>query len=65
MIRGGVMVCIDLIEGMPLWWTVLEGVGFTATGVVVFTLQQLAGDPDAPGANEGNRNKGGGSDHGG
>jgi hypothetical protein len=37
--HGAVMLGIDLAEGMPLWWTVVEGPGFTATGAVVLSLQ--------------------------
>jgi hypothetical protein len=43
LVHGAVMLGIDLAEGMPLWWTAVEGPGFAATGGVVLFLQWLAG----------------------
>ena len=44
-VHGGVMLAIDLTEGMPLWWTLFEGPAFAATGAVVLILQRQT---DAP-----------------
>jgi hypothetical protein len=44
-LHGAVMLGIDLAEGMPLWWTAGEGLGFAATGVVVLLAQGVAGGP--------------------
>jgi hypothetical protein len=41
--HGAVMLGIDLAEGMPLWWTAVEGPGFSATGGVVLSLLVLDG----------------------
>jgi hypothetical protein len=38
LVHGGVMLGIDLAEGMPAWWTALEGPAFAATGAVALTL---------------------------
>ena len=43
LVHGAVMLGIDLAEGMPAWWTVVEGPAFAATGGVVLLLQYLAG----------------------
>ena len=43
LVHGAVMLGIDLAEGMPLWWAVVEGPAFAATGGVVLALQCLAG----------------------
>ena len=43
--HGAVMAAIDWAEGMPLWWRVVEGPGFAATGAVVLALQLWAGEP--------------------
>jgi hypothetical protein len=39
LVHGAVMLGIDLTERMPLWWTVVEGPAFAATGAVVLVLQ--------------------------
>jgi hypothetical protein len=39
LVHGAVMLGIDLAEGMPLWWTAVEGPGFAATGVAVLSVQ--------------------------
>jgi hypothetical protein len=44
LVHGGVMLAIDLAEGMSFWWTLLEGPVFAATGAVVLALQR---QPDA------------------
>jgi hypothetical protein len=43
LVHGALMLGIDLAEGMPPWWTILEGPAFAATGAVVLVLQRLAG----------------------
>lgn len=42
LVHGAVMFGIDVAEGMPRWWTTVEGAGFAATGAVVLLLQALA-----------------------
>jgi hypothetical protein len=37
--RGGLMFGIDLVVGMPAWWTTLEGPAFAATGLMVLIAQ--------------------------
>ena len=44
-LHGVIMLSIDLREGMPLWWTIAEGPGFAATGLIV--LLALAVDSRA------------------
>jgi hypothetical protein len=34
-LHGVGMFAIDYAEGMPLWWRVFEGPGFSATGAIV------------------------------
>ena len=48
-LHGAVMLGIDLAEGMPVWWTSFEGLGFAATGGVVLLAQWAAGRPDGAG----------------
>lgn len=38
-LHGGFMLAIDLVERMPLWWTLVEGPAFSLTGVVVLVTQ--------------------------
>lgn len=38
LIHGALLAGIDLTEGMPVWWTAIEGPGFALTGVVVLLL---------------------------
>lgn len=38
LIHGALIVGIDLTEGMPVWWTAVEGPGFAATGLIVLLL---------------------------
>ena len=38
-VHGMVMLSIDLREGMPFWWTVVEGPSFAATGLVVLVVR--------------------------
>lgn len=40
--HGLIMLFIDLTEGMPLWWTILEGPAFSFTGGGVLLAQQLS-----------------------
>jgi len=40
--HGLVMLAIDLAEGMPIWWTILEGPAFTSTGAGVLLAQYLS-----------------------
>jgi hypothetical protein len=46
LLHGAVMLGIDLAEGMPVWWTVVEGPGIAGTGLVVLVAQWAAGPPD-------------------
>ena len=46
LLHGAIMLGIDLAEGMPVWWTSVEGLGFAATGGVVLLVQWAAGRPD-------------------
>ena len=39
--HGLVMLAIDVVEGMPTWWTMVEGPAFSATGAGVLLAQQL------------------------
>lgn len=39
--HGGIMLTIDVVENMPLWWTLLEGPAFSLTGVVVLIAQRF------------------------
>lgn len=36
--HGAVVLAVDLAEGMPAWWTAVEGPTFSATGVLVLAL---------------------------
>ena len=45
LVHGGVMLAIDLAEGMPRWWTLVEGPAFAATGAVVLALQRQTDFP--------------------
>lgn len=42
MVHGAALVAIDCAAGMPLYWTVLEGPCFAATGAAVLALRRLA-----------------------
>jgi len=35
---GVVLFGVDLLEGLPFWWNLLEGVGNTAFGIVILLL---------------------------
>jgi hypothetical protein len=48
-LHGAVMLWVDLAEGMPVWWTAIEGLGFAATGGAVLAAQWAAGPPDGAG----------------
>lgn len=37
--HGFIMFGIDLAEGMPTWWTAVEGPSFAATGAIVLVIQ--------------------------
>jgi hypothetical protein len=43
LLHGAVMFGIDVAEGMPAWWTAVEGLSFATTGAVVLLLQARAG----------------------
>jgi hypothetical protein len=47
-LHGAVMLGIDIAEGMPVWWTAIEGLGFAGTGAVVLAAQWAAGPPNVP-----------------
>jgi hypothetical protein len=40
-VHGALLLGIDLAEGMPLWWTILEGPAIVVAGIVVLGLQRL------------------------
>ena len=42
LVHGLVMLLIDLAEGMPTWWTIVEGPAFALTGAGVLAAQQLS-----------------------
>jgi hypothetical protein len=42
-VHGAVLVGVDIAEGMPAWWTAVEGLGFAATGAAVLAVQRFAG----------------------
>jgi hypothetical protein len=48
-LHGAGMLTIDLVEQMPLWWTMVEGPAFSLTGIVVLATQRFvigrAGEP--------------------
>jgi hypothetical protein len=48
-LHGILMLGIDLAEGMPVWWTSVEGLGFAATGLAVLAAQWAAGSPPGGG----------------
>jgi len=39
-IHGAFMLTIDVVEQMPLWWTVVEGPAFSFTGIVILVAQR-------------------------
>lgn len=41
-VHGAIILGLDLAEGMPIWWTSLEGPAFAATGLFVLALQRRA-----------------------
>jgi hypothetical protein len=43
LVHGAVMLGIDLAVGMPWYWTLFEGPGFAATGVIVLIAQRVVG----------------------
>lgn len=45
-LHGGFMLTIDLVEQMPLWWTLVEGPGFSLTGVIILVSQRWAERPE-------------------
>jgi hypothetical protein len=40
-LHGGFMLTIDLVEQMPLWWTMVEGPAFSLTGVAILVAQRF------------------------
>jgi hypothetical protein len=44
LVHALLMLGIDLVEGMPTWWTLLEPPGFVATGAIVLILQRRGYD---------------------
>jgi hypothetical protein len=49
-LHGALMLGIDLAEGMPVWWTSVEGLGFAATGLAVLAAQRAAGSSSGGGS---------------
>lgn len=43
---GLVLLGIDLVEGLPLWWALAEGLSNAAVGVVIFCLSWRLGHAD-------------------
>jgi len=43
LIHGAVMLAIDLVVGMPWFWTLFEGPGFAMTGIVVLMAKRHTG----------------------
>ncbi len=41
---GGALFAVDMLEGMPLWWTVGEGLFNVVFGVVIFVLACRLGE---------------------
>ena len=39
-LHGGFMLTIDVVEHMPLWWTIVEGPAFSLTGIVILVAQR-------------------------
>jgi hypothetical protein len=46
-VHGLLILGIDLAEGMPGWWQIVEGPSFSLTGIVVLLLQRTAGTSSA------------------
>lgn len=44
MLSGGVMLVIDLLAGIPLFWTVIEGPGYVLLAVIVLALARRLGE---------------------
>jgi hypothetical protein len=44
LVSGGVMLAIDLVAGIPLAWTLVEGPGYIALAITVLWLQSRAND---------------------
>lgn len=42
--HGSLIVAIDLASGMPLWWTIVEGPCFAATGIAVLIVRGRSGE---------------------
>jgi hypothetical protein len=45
-VHGLVMFGIDLSQGMPAWWTCVEGPSFAATGALVLVAQTMSNRGD-------------------
>lgn len=52
-VHGAIILGLDLAEGMPIWWTSLEGPAFAATGLFVLALQRRAESELVPSADVG------------
>ncbi len=37
---GVMLLAIDCLEGMPLWWTLIEGPAFAAAGLAILLVQR-------------------------
>ena len=37
---GAILLTIDLVEGMPLWWTLIEGPAFALAGLSIMLVQR-------------------------
>jgi hypothetical protein len=48
-VHGALMLWIDVVEGMPAWWQVVEGPCFALTGVVVLLVMQRGARCSTPG----------------
>lgn len=48
---GAILIGVDIAEGMPVWWTVLEGAAVVGIGVVILSLCHKVTADEHVGAN--------------
>src|SRR5262245_53884536 len=44
LVHGAIVLTVDVAEGMPWWWCLIEGPGIAMTGVIVLLIQWQAAD---------------------
>ncbi|WP_397568736.1 hypothetical protein [Schlesneria sp. T3-172] len=49
MVQGGIVMGIDWAEGMPVWWTALEGPCCIGLGALILILQRWSAKEELPG----------------